>query len=71
MHKTRLWMLLSVLALTVLSLFTAVPVSRADVPPDCSQLSDENCAYYYDAVTGCCSGIKTHPGHVICPGICL
>jgi len=73
MYKTRLLMLLPVLALTVLSLFTAVPVSRADVPPDyCWQFSNEDCVYYtYDEATGCCKGIKNHPGRVICPDACV
>jgi|GEM_PF-2784091 len=73
MHKTRFLVLLPVLALTVLSLFTAIPVSQAGVPSDyCSQFSNENCVYYnYNEATGCCKGIKNHPGPVICPDVCL
>jgi hypothetical protein len=73
MQKTRLLMLLPVLALAVLSLFTAVPVSQADVSYDfCWQFSNEDCVYYnYDAATGCCKGIKNHPGPVICPDVCF
>ena len=68
MHKSRLLMLLLVLALTMLSLFAAVPVSQAD--DDCSQFSDADCVYSLDPATGCCTGRKNHPGPVICPPIC-
>jgi len=70
MRKTRPLMLLLVLVLTALSTFTAVPVSRADVPYDyCWQLSNQDCVYYYNSVTGCCEGLPNRP-HAICPDIC-
>jgi hypothetical protein len=72
MRKTRNLMLLLVLVLAALSTFTAVPVSRADVPYDyCWQFSNQNCVYYfYNNETGCCEGIRNRPGPVVCPDIC-
>jgi|tagenome__1003787_1003787.scaffolds.fasta_scaffold19103782_1 hypothetical protein len=70
MHKTRLLLLLLVLTLTVLSFFAAPPVSQAY--DYCSQFNNEDCVYnHYNAETGCCTGIKNHPGPVICPDICF
>ena len=69
MSKARLLMLLLVLALTALCSFTAVPVSQADI--DCSQYNTPDCVYYYNSVTGCCRGVRNHPGSFICPNICF
>jgi len=75
MPKARLLMLLLVLALTALCTFTAVPVAQADLIPSTycwEHFSDQDCVYYYyNTTTGCCEGIRNHPGSYTCLDICL